>query len=43
MNDGKFSLKLKFEGIKIVDNDFNNFEEVEKMFKDVKKKFKGAK
>lgn len=38
---GKFSMKLLFEGQKVVDQSFNNEKELSNMFKDIKKKFGG--
>jgi len=43
MSKGLFNLRLKFEGVKIVDNKFNTFEDLEDTMKEVKKKFNGGK
>lgn len=37
---GKFGVKIKFENEKIVDHEFNRIEDVDQIFKNLKRKFK---
>jgi len=37
------NIRLKFEGMKIVDQDVNSFDEADNLFRDMKRKFKGGK
>jgi hypothetical protein len=38
---GKFELKLKFDGVKIIDSkEINDFQAVKQLLKDVERKFK---
>ena len=43
MKLGHFSLRLKHEGVKILDNKFETFEDLEDSMREMKKKFKGGK
>ena len=38
-----FDLKLKYEGVRILDHKFNNFEDLEETMKEMKLKFRGRK
>jgi hypothetical protein len=42
MKRDNFKIKIDFGNQKIVDHEFNTFEEVETTFKDLKRKFKGG-
>lgn len=39
MFGGKFKLRIREDGQKIVDNEFANFEDMDKYFKSLRKKF----
>ena len=43
MKRGAFDLRLKHEGVKILDNKFQSFEDLEETMKEMKLKFRGRK